>query len=319
MPTKLFDTVNLYDSSNAIDASPAEMLLIDVSTINDNVVVTVPDMASPVAMRPREGQCIGVMVYNSSISFQVTFGGPVLNAGSGFPALAELNAAILLTWDPDLLGGAWVMVSSNPIPAAPEALWLTPPGGTTPANGEFTIDSGSQTITLPEAPADGTFIAVKSTNGTTTVEASGADSIDQGDGTSGSTYLLPNAGAAAIFVYDGATSTWWIPGIYNTRPALTPTQETGNFTLTLGHLGQLIELTNPAVVTLPDQATVPWPKNAAFDFVDVQGGSTFIDGGDTEIKIPAGFLAEGAVAYARVRIEKLITTDEWVISGQLAV
>lgn len=318
MPTKIFDTVNLYDSSNAIDASPAEMLLIDLATIADNVVVTVPNASSPVAMRPREGQAIGVMIYNSSPGFAVTFGGDVLNAGSGFPALAELNASIVLTWDADLLGGTWVMVASNPIAGAPDPLWLTPPGGTTPADGDFTIDSGSQTITLPEAPEDGYYVAVKSTNGTTTVEASGADSIDQGDGTSASSYLLPNAGAAAMFVYDGASSTWWIPGVYNTRPALTPTQETGNFSLTLGHLGQLIELTNPAVVTLPDEGTVPWPKNAAFDFVDVQGGSTFVDGGTTEIKIPAGSLAQGAVAYARVRIEKLVTTDEWVISGQLA-
>lgn len=300
--TRLFNTVNAYAQA-AINASAAELLLVDVDAPAGDTTVTFPASATV-------GQVIGIQISVASATKACFGAGPVDVRPF---SLHENGDCALWSWD----GTTWQSIAQfhNPVPDDPA--WLSPGGGTTPVNGDYTIDSGSSTITLPDAPNNGTFIAVKSTNGSTTVTASGADSIDQGDGTSGTTYLLPNAGAAAIFVYDSGT--WWIPGIYNTRPALKPTQETGNFSLTLGHLGQLIEITNPSVVTLPDQSTVAWPANAAFDFVCVQGGSTFVDGGTTEIKIPAGFLAEAAVAYSRVRIEKLPTTDEWVISGQLAV
>lgn len=300
--TRLFNTVNSY-AQDAINASAAELLLLDVDAPAGDTTVTFPASATV-------GQVIGIQIAVASATKACFGAGPVDVRPF---SLSQNGDCALWSWD----GTTWQSIAQYHQPQTPPLAWLTPSASTTPINGEFEIDSGSNTITLPDAPDDGTFIAVKTTNGSTTVTASGTDSIDQGDGTSGTTYLLPNAGSAAIFVYDAGT--WWIPGIYNTRPALVPTQETGNFSLTLAHLGQLIEITNPSVVTLPDQSTVPWPKNAAFDFVCVQGGSTFVDGGTTEIKIPAGFLAEAAVAYSRVRIEKLPTTDEWVISGQLAV
>lgn len=201
MTTKLFNIVNLYDSAAAINATAAEMLCIDISTIGGDVTVTFP--ATGV-----EGQCIGIQVYQENGTNGIYGAGPV----DVRPFSLSFNSdCALWTWDPGL--GMWMMVSQYHQPQAEPLEWLTPAADlTTPVNGEFSIDSVSSTVTLPEAPAHGTFIAVKTTNGTTTVQASGADSIDQGNGNSASTFVLALPGMAAMFVYNEGDATWWIPG-----------------------------------------------------------------------------------------------------------
>lgn len=300
--TRLFNTVNSY-ALDAINASAAELLLLDVDAPAGDTTVTFPASATV-------GQVIGIQIAVASATKACFGAGPVDVRPF---SLSQNGECALWSWD----GTTWQSIAQYHQPQNPPLEWLTPGGGTTPVNGDYSIDAGSSTITLPDAPADGTFIAVKSTNGSTTVVASGTDAIDQGNGSSTSTFQLPNAGSGAIFVYDGGT--WWIPGAYGLPPApYGQLDVTTNTTLALGDLGYFLNLSSAVVLTVPENADVEWPAWARFEIVDYAGGSTVVGDGAAVINVPAGKLAEGRGTYARMYLERLMNTDEWILSGDLA-
>lgn len=104
MPTKLFDTVNTYNSAPAINASIAEMLLIDISAIGGDVTVTFP-------VGTTEGQCIGIQVLQENGTNGIYGAGPV---DSRPFSLSYNGDCALWTWDVD--SATWMLVSQYHVP-----------------------------------------------------------------------------------------------------------------------------------------------------------------------------------------------------------
>lgn len=314
MPTKLFNVVNVYDTPALTDINPvaAEDVQIDLAAIGGNVNVNFPATGI-------EGQAIGVCLLSESAGFAAGYVGPVDVLVSS--SLQRAGDCELFTWDAG--ASLWRLVAAYRVPAAATVQWLTPTGTTTPVSGDGVVDVGSSTITLPEAPADGTFIGVKSQNGNTTLQAQGGDAIDAGDGTSGSSVPLPYVGAAAIYMYSGGI--YQLVAGFERATQLKPEQDTLTArTLSLGDIGLLLEFTDGGLVTVtvPPQGAgvgeVPWPSWASFDFVAQGGNLTVLGGTGVAVNVLAGKDPTSAGAYARLRLERMTNTDEWLLSGDLA-
>lgn len=206
--------------------------------------------------------------------------------------------------------------------------WATP-GGLTPtsvktanytaAAGEYVpvnTTSGSVTVTLPAAPADGTQVAVKLVSGgnSCTVTRGGSDvfNIDSG----ATTITLAAVGIGVTLRYAAASAIWYsldstplsalngayapaagpVPSAYaastDTRfVSATAGRKVANFTLALGDAGSIIEAESATALTatVPPASSVAFLDNTLIEICQTGDGQiTVAPGAGVTLRAPGG-------------------------------
>jgi hypothetical protein len=198
MVTKLFDVVTTLSAGIAYSPAAAEDVQIDLVAIGADVTITFPAVGTT-------GQCIGVTLLTvDSVTvptpgFRVLYAGPV---DALVPTPESQGDCQLFTWDGT--NSVWRLVSTQ---IAVLRVVDTSGINYTALPGDFVIDGGGSTVILPLAPADGSFVAIKHLDGTTTTTVVG--NVDNGSG-----LTLTNAGASVWLVWSTAQSVWWIVAAY---------------------------------------------------------------------------------------------------------
>lgn len=206
--------------------------------------------------------------------------------------------------------------------------WATPGGLTTTsvktANytavaGEYVpVDttSGSVTVTLPAAPADGTQVAVKLVAGSNScvVSRSGSDVFNAASGAT--THTLVTAGLGVTFRYAAGTGIWYsldstplssLNGAYAPTAGPVPSlyaassdarfvsavagRKVADFTLALADAGTIIEAeaSSGITVTVPPAASVPFIDNTLIEICQTGDGQvTVAPGAGVTLRAPAG-------------------------------
>lgn len=191
MTTKLFDTVTVLSAAAAYAPVAAEDVQIDLAAIGADVTITFPAAGTT-------GQCIGLTLLTELAGSDVTFAGPVdLLVGN----LVNAGDCQLFTWDN--ANNLWRLVSAF----RAGFRWLNPFVAivdTAAAPGDYlVIGAAALTITLPEAPPNGSYVGVNTaTFSAVALLASGADTI-QAAPAPGTTLNLTRGNESLILVYSG--------------------------------------------------------------------------------------------------------------------
>lgn len=143
--TKLFDTVVLYNNPDAaVDASAAQMLLIDLATIGSSCTVTFPASATA-------GQVVGIQVYDFSGGAEVLLAGPVQSPPL---TLSQLGDCALWTWSTERSEWEFVDYSRAQIPP----LFYGSAFATGSALTTLDTTFGDLLSLAPEMPLDGVLL-----------------------------------------------------------------------------------------------------------------------------------------------------------------
>lgn len=206
--------------------------------------------------------------------------------------------------------------------------WATPGGLTavavktanyTAAAGEYVpvnTTSGSITITLPSAPADGTRIAIKLVTGSNScvVSRGGSDVFNQAGGAT--TLTLASAGLGVTLQYATTGGIWYsldstplsaLNGAYAPTAGPVPSlyaasadarfvsavagRKVANFTLALADAGTIIEAeaSSGITVTIPPAVSVPFVDNTLIEICQTGDGQvTVAPGAGVTLRAPSG-------------------------------
>lgn len=206
--------------------------------------------------------------------------------------------------------------------------WATPGGLTavavktanyTAAAGEYVpvnTTSGSITITLPSAPADGTRIAIKLVTGSNScvISRGGSDVFNQAGGAT--TLTLASAGLGVTLQYATTGGIWYsldstplsaLNGAYAPTAGPVPSlyaasadarfvsavagRKVANFTLALADAGTIIEAESSSgiTVTVPPAVSVPFIDNTLIEICQTGDGQvTIAPGAGVTLRAPAG-------------------------------